>query len=185
MTTTDPFTTPAEAERAARVEQAQDLLARAAGVKHVARSTFDGKVYRYNYVDGVAAVRDAMVGQGHAMLAVRGELADIAASLRTLAALPAAVQWLGDSVTAVKDEVAEVAGEVLGCNQATTLGAMDVAAAIREAGEILEDRLAAIEEALSRPRWWQWRRRREVRRQQAAIAEAVTASQTDPWQVSP
>jgi hypothetical protein len=157
--TIDPFTTPAEAEREGRAKQARDFLALAMTPENVVQHNWDHHQYQIDYANGVQAVRDALVGQGYALLTVRDELADIAGSLRTLAAMPSAVQ--------------NIAGEVEGCYEAITSGSIDVAAAVREVGEILEDRLSVI--ATTRPRWWQWRLRRQVRAAAGELAAEVTA----------
>jgi hypothetical protein len=135
MTAIDPFTTPAEAERAARTRQARDFLALAMRPEHVSTEGWDQLGgYRRNYSNGVQAMRDAMVGQGYALVAVQAELADIADSLRTLAALPAAVQRVGDSVTAAAET--------------TDLGLSEIASAVRDVAQAVDDHTEA------RRRWW-------------------------------
>ncbi|MFI7468664.1 hypothetical protein [Nonomuraea sp. NPDC049646] len=169
--TADPFITPAEAEQASRVEQANDLLASAAGVQHVARSTYNRNGgYTHDYEDGVEAIRDALVGQGHALLAVRDELAGLRAELRQAAAAPR--EDLAKLASVVRDLATVVAQSA--ANDA------DTASAVRDLNRTLEqgvgfaDTAAAATEAIStslhdlldivdRPRWWQWRRRWQLR----------------------
>ena len=148
MTAIDPFTTPAEAEREGHVKQVHDLLDRAHGVQHVVKSSYDGKSYHYNYGGGVKALLDAAVGQGYALMAVRDELADIAASLRTLAAAPTAVANVALAVNAVQETLTELGNDVC-----------DVHTAIEEGSKTVADALDNVAEVIDRPRWWQWRRR--------------------------
>lgn len=176
--TIDPFTTPAEAEREGRAKQAREFLALAMTPEHL--SMWAGNPGQFDYENGVQAVRDALVGQGYALLTVRDELADIAGSLRTLAAAPTAVANVALAVNAVQETLNELGNDVCdvhtaieGCYEATTSGSVDVAAAVREVGEILEDRLSSLD----RPRWWQWRRRAAVRR---AIHEQPAQADIEP-----
>ena len=126
--TADPFTTPAEAEREAVVQQARDLLSRAENADH------------YPFAGAVGAIKNALVAQGLATLAVRDELADIASSLRTLAALPSEVREL----TATLDQGVEFADSAAAAAGATASAMQDLA------------------EFVDRPRWWQWRRRHRL-----------------------
>ncbi|MEU6710044.1 hypothetical protein ABZ897_01080 [Nonomuraea sp. NPDC046802] len=166
-------TTPAEAEREARVKQAQDSLALAAGVEHL--STYNYDTGRRSYKGGVEAMRDALVGQGHALLAVRDELADIAEALRTLAAVPSAIGHLTDHVEA---GLAEVCGEIheltatveqgLEFADSTASATGSVAVALHE----LTDAVLRLSDPRP-PRWWQFRLRRALR-----PADLVTESDT-------
>jgi hypothetical protein len=168
----DPFTTPAEAEREARVKQAHDFLALAAGVSHFA--TCNSDTDRPIYEDGVQAVRDALVGQGHAMLAVRDELADIAASLRTLTALPSAAQYLAEQVTTGLEEIGN---DVCDVHTAIEDGVAATTDAIRDHAETVNDGLGNVAEVIDRVRWWQWRRRWTARRQGKALDARIAAAQ--------
>src|ERR1044072_9336978 len=105
MTAIDPFTTPAQAEQEARAKQAQDFLALAMTPESLVTLEYSESTTRLSYENGIQAVRDAIVGEGYALLSVRDELADIAASLRTLTALPGAVQWVGDNLSAAGEAV--------------------------------------------------------------------------------
>lgn len=171
MTTVDPFTTPPGVERGAHAKQARDFFALAAGAESVATRQWDGQSYRYSYEDGVEAVRDAMVGQGHALMAIHAELADIAGSLRTLAGMPAAVQSLGASITAAsqspKEGLTDLGNDVCDVHTAIEDGAESVAAMVHEVSDtvdrhagIVDSALFGVVDVIDRPRWWQWRRQR-------------------------
>lgn len=176
MTDVDLFTTLAEAEREAHAKQARDFLALAMTPEHLAKSTWvHGNDYRYSYEDGVQAVRDAMVGQGHALMAIHAELADIAGSLRTLAGMPAAVQSLGASITAasqfLKEGLTDLGNDVCDVHTAIEDGAESVAAMVHEVSDtvdrhagIVDSALFGVVDVMDRPRWWQWRRRRALRK---------------------
>jgi hypothetical protein len=167
MTAIDPFTTPAEAEREARVKQAHDLLGRAFSASH---SPYGTSATSLNYVDGVGAVRDALVGQGHAMLAVRDELADIAASLRTLAALPPALYNVAEQVQDLGNDLRDVHTIVEETGQ-------NAAAAIRDHTETVNDALGNVAEVIDRIHWWQLRRRWFNRRQRKSADARIASAQ--------
>jgi hypothetical protein len=156
----DPFTTPAEAEREARAKQAHHLLD--AAQKADARPSY-ASATSLNYAGGVMAVRDAIVGQGYALLSVRDELADIAGSLRTLTALPGAVQWLGDHLSALDDTVggglAELTEAIHKHGSSVDDSSSAVVDAIRAHGEVLDSAVFGVVDVMDRPRWWQLRRR--------------------------
>ncbi|WP_433516489.1 hypothetical protein ACQP2T_13505 [Nonomuraea sp. CA-143628] len=195
MTTTDPFAYPAENEGAAaisanhaamRADVASDLLKAAQGADVRPSYSYDEKLF--NYKNGIDAVRDALVGQGHAMLAVRAELADIAGSLRTLAALPGAVQWLADHVTAASEtmqgaltdlsnDVCDVHTAIEGSGENAVAGSIDIAAAIREHTETVTEALDNVAEVIDRVRWWQWRRRWTMRRHSKALDARIASAQ--------
>jgi hypothetical protein len=158
--TIDPFTTPAEAEREGRAKQARDFLALAMTPENVVQHDWDHRHYQINYANGVQAVRDALVGQGYALLTVRDELADIAGSLRRLAAMPSAMQYVADHVSALDDTIGA--------------GAAELSEAIREHGEVVDSAVLGVADVMDRPRWWQWRLRRQVR----AAANSPTAEVT-------
>jgi hypothetical protein len=169
MTATDPFTTPAEADREARLQQARDRLN--AATAHI--SVYASNATSLNYVDAARAIRDAMVGQGHALLAVREELADVAASLRTLAAAPSAVQNVAFQVANLQEtldnglaELVEGVRDHVGAVNNGTAAAVDT-------GDGLTDAVRELADVISRPRWWQWRRRGFNRK--AAIERLRTA----------
>jgi hypothetical protein len=166
MTAIDPFTTPAEAEREARIKQARDMLARAAGVEDL--STYNYDTGRRSYKGGVQAMRDALVGQGHATLAVDATLGRVATALERLAALPTALDRLNDTVREGLDAAAEQVRE-----NGTQME--DLAKAIREHTETVNDDLDNIAEVIDRVRWWQWRRRWFNRRQRAAAVQEIPA----------
>ncbi|MFI6296681.1 hypothetical protein ACIBEJ_34185 [Nonomuraea sp. NPDC050790] len=138
----DPFTTPVEAEREARIQQARDRLD--AATAHI--SVYSSNAASLNYVEGARAVRDALVGQGHAMLAIHAELADIAGSLRTLAALPGAVQ----------EALSDLGNDV--CEVHSAIG--DGTAVVVDTGDSLTDAIRDLADVVDRPRWWKfWRSR--------------------------
>lgn len=167
MTAIDPFTTPAEAERAGRAKQAQDMLAHASDVKDL--STYNYDTGRRSYKGGVEAMRDAMVGQGYALLAVRDELADIAGSLRTLAALPSAINLLASHVATesalLQQELSDTRAEVADLRSSVEVGGVPIAIAIGSVAAAVDALSEAVE---PRPRWWQ--RRRALREQTAQTA---------------
>jgi DNA-binding FrmR family transcriptional regulator len=174
--TIDPFTTPAETERGARVKQAQDFLALAMTPECLA--TWSGSsTIAYNYEHGFEALRDALVGQGHAMLAVRDELADIAASLRTLAAAPSAVANVAMQVAAVQEALSELGNDV--CDVHTAI--KDSTAAAVDTGDSLTDAIRDLADVIDRPRWWQWRRRWTLRRH-ASLDEPRPANGVDLYE---
>lgn len=162
MTAVDPFTTPAEAEREARAKQAQDFLALAMTPERLAWIASANSTF--NYENGIQAVRDALVGQGYAMLTVRDELADIAASLRTLAALPSAIHCLADQV---KAGLEEVGGEIHDLCATVDQGvefADSTAAATASISVSMHDLTdAVLQLSEPRPRWWQRRISRTLR----------------------
>lgn len=144
----DSFTTPAEAEREARIKQAHDMLAYAAHDHHFYNPYLDDDLPAVVHERHAASVLYAsQAATAHAMLAVRDELADIAASLRTLAADGAALGQIAEGVTQLGDV------------------ACDVHTAVEFYGGTATDVLSNIAtEALDRPRWWQFRLRRALRR---------------------
>lgn len=161
MTADRIFTPPTHNESAALTELARELLALAAGVQHVAKSSYDGQSYRYSYRDGVEAVRDALVGQGQATLAVHAELARIATALEMIAKTPAALDQIAERVIELGNDVCEV-------HTAIEEGGAATVSAIRDHAETVTDALGNVAEVIDRVRWWQWRRRWFNRRQRAA-----------------
>lgn len=155
-TNTDPSTTPAEPEREARVKQAHDFLALAMTPEHL--STWGGAGSgQINYENGIQAVRDALVGQGYALAAIHAELADIAASLRALAALPSAVHCVA---TQVSDGLSEVRSQVHDLTATIDVG-VEYAGALQDLVDVAD-----------RPRWWQWRRWSSHRLRATAVTDA-------------
>lgn len=154
MTAVDPFTTPAEAEQEALLAQARNLLARATSEQRLA--TWGSSTNsRINYENGVEAIRDALTGQGHVLLAVHTELADIAASLRTLASAPSVLQQLADHTSGLVEAVNEH-GDGIGERTATVVDA------VHAHGEVVDSAVSGVLDVMDRPRWWQWRRRRAL-----------------------
>ncbi|SET47101.1 hypothetical protein [Nonomuraea wenchangensis] len=150
--TIDPFTTPAEAQCEGLARQARDFFALAMTPTDLVGHEY-GQNYRLTYENGVQAVRDALVGQGHATLAVNANLDRIATALETLAAAPSAIAEISrriDHLTATLDQGVEFADSAAAAADATASAVQDLA------------------EFANRPRWWQWRRRRSV----SAIDEA-------------
>ena len=176
MTAIDPFTTPAEAEREARVKQAHALLDRAQDASTRTINYNDGVV---QHGESVAALRDALVGQGHALLSVRDELADIAGSLRKLTALPGAVQWVGDHLSALDDTVggglAELTEAIHKHGNSVDDSSSAIVDAIRAHGEVLDSAVFGAVDVMDRPRWWQWRRRRTLWRLSKSLDNVTSA----------
>jgi hypothetical protein len=162
MTTIDPFTTPAEAERAARAKQAQYLLAWAADSRNFCTPYTDDQKVLYDK-DAATAMYAAQAAAAHAMLAVRDELADIAGSLRTLAAMPTAMQNVADHVSALDDTIGGGLAELTEAVHKHGLGLSDDQCAIVEAlrahGEVVDSAVFGVADVMDRPRWWQLRRR--------------------------
>ncbi|MGI5288001.1 hypothetical protein ACQEVF_32315 [Nonomuraea polychroma] len=161
--TTDPFTTPAEAEREARVKQAHDMLAYAANAQHFYNPYMNDNLPAVVHERHAASVLYAsQAATAHAMLAVRDELADIAGSLRTLAALPAAAQHLAeqvkDGLENVTNEMFDLRSDLEKASGPTDSAIRDVALTVHE----LTDAVLRLHEP--QPRWWQ-RRRRKLRKQ--------------------
>ncbi|MFI7470538.1 hypothetical protein [Nonomuraea sp. NPDC049646] len=161
--TADQFTTPA-----APAEQAKVLLSYAADDSHF----FDSFGTHLPLLRGEkhtsTAMYAAQAATAHAMLAVRDELADIAASLRTLAAMPSAINTLAAHMNALDDTVGGGLAEIADAVHKHSLGASDDQCAIVEAinthGETVDSAISDVIDAMDRPRWWQWRRRWTLRR---------------------
>ncbi|HUR74479.1 MAG TPA: hypothetical protein VMZ00_09385 [Sporichthya sp.] len=176
MTATDPFTTPVEAEREARVKQVNDLLAYAAHDHHFYNPYLGDDPLIVMERHAASVLYASQAATAHAMLAVRDELADIAASLRQLAAMPAAVQWVGDNLTAagqsVQDGLTGLASEVHDLRSAVEAG--DSAADAVDAVALAVNALAGAVDYLAepRPRWWH----RWFRREPAELDEAMNAA---------
>jgi len=102
----------------------------------------------------------AQAATAHAMLAVRDELADIAASLRALAATPTTVANMALAVNAVQETLTELGNDVCDVRTAIT----DSTAAAVDTGDSLTDAIRDLANVIDRPRWWQWRLRRSLRR---------------------
>ncbi|MEV0993385.1 hypothetical protein [Nonomuraea sp. NPDC050202] len=157
MTTIDPSTTPAEAAREGLAKQAHDFFALAMTPEHL--SMWTGNSSQLDYENGVQAIRDAIVGQGYAMLAARDELADIAASLRTLAATPTAVQNVAFQVANFQETVDTWMGDLVEEVRSHTNVVGNGVTAVREHAETVNDALGNVAGVIDRVRWWQWRRR--------------------------
>ncbi|HEY9373149.1 hypothetical protein [Streptomyces sp.] len=163
MTAIDPFTTPVEAEREARANQAESLLANAA---HEDRffDCYGTQPSTLRKDEAATALYAAQAATAHALLSVRDELADIAGTLRLLAKTPAAIQWLADHVTAegalLQKELEDTRGEVIGLRSSVEAAGQPIASAI---GDLTAAVDAFGQAAEPRPRWWQWRIRRALR----------------------
>ncbi|MEV0826386.1 hypothetical protein [Nonomuraea rubra] len=159
MTTTDPSTTPIEAEREARVKQASDFLALAMTPEHL--SMWAGNSSQLDYENGVQAIRDAIVGQGYATLAANANLDRIATALEALAALPPVVQSVADQVGGELHDLNDRLRE--GCEFADSTAA--ATGSISVSMHDLTDAVRDLADVIDRPRWWQWRLRRALRQQ--------------------
>ncbi|MFG1963044.1 hypothetical protein [Nonomuraea sp. NPDC049028] len=163
MTATDPFTTPAEAQHEGLARQARDFFALAMTPEHLSMWARAGSG-QLDYENGVQAVRDALVGQGHATLAVNANLDRIATALEMLAAMPSAIQCLGDQM---KSGLQEVGGELHELCATVDQGveiADSTAAATASISVSMHDLTdAVLQLSEPRPRWWQWRIRRALR----------------------
>ena len=163
MTAIDPFTTPVEAEREARANQAESLLANAA---HEDRffDCYGTQPSTLRKDEAATALYAAQAATAHALLAVRAELADIATSLRTIAALPSAIDRLASHVTAestrLQAELRDTRAEVIGLRSSVEAAGQPIASAI---GTLTAAVDALGQAAEPRPRWWQWRIRRALR----------------------
>ena len=120
---------------------------------------------REGYEDNSStALRDALVGQGLATLAVQAELAGIAESLRLLAKTPAAIDLLASHVTAesarLQKELEDTRAKVVDLRSSVEVGGQPIATAI---GNLTAAVDALGQAAEPRPRWWQWRIRRALR----------------------
>lgn len=171
----DPFTTPAEAEREARVEQAKALLADAANKdRFYENSSMYDEQPRYALRKGdnaATAMYAAQAATAHAVLGVVDQLADIATSLRTLARTPYAVQQLAQHVSvtgkAVQDRLADLGNEVHDLTATVDQGVEFADSAVSSIASVavtvheLTDAVLRLSEP--RPRWWQWSRRLALR----------------------
>ncbi|WP_188188082.1 hypothetical protein [Nonomuraea sp. SYSU D8015] len=107
-----------------------------------------------------------------AMLAMRTDLARIATALELLAKTPAAIQHLAGHVSAagqalqngLEDLGAEVHNLTATVNQGVEF-ADSTAAAVGSVAETVHELTDTVDRlAEPRPRWWQWRRRRTIRK---------------------
>lgn len=181
MTATDPFATPAEAEREARVEQAKALLADAANKDRFYEnsSMFDEQPrYALRKGDNAATAMYAVqAATAHAVLGVVDQLAvnanldRIAAALETLARTPYAVQQLAQHVSvtgkAVQDRLADLGNEIHDLTATVDQGVEFADSAVSSIASVavtvheLTDAVLRLSEP--RPRWWQWSRRLALR----------------------
>lgn len=175
MTATDPFATPAEAEREARVEQAKALLADAANKdRFYENSSMYDEQPRYALRKGdnaATAMYAVQAATAHAVLGVVDQLADIATSLRTLARTPYEIQQLAKHVSvtgkAVQDRFADLGNEIHDLCATVDQGvefADSTAAATASISVSMHDLTdAVLQLSEPHPRWWQWRIRRALR----------------------
>ncbi|GAA3172254.1 hypothetical protein [Nonomuraea roseoviolacea] len=175
-------------------KQARNLLAEARNASTYTKFYTGGNASQEN---GFDALRTALVAQGTATLAIAEELAELREAVRQVAAcraelaqIAAAIQnlagaherstarlqdALSDAATSIDKTVGkglkEIAEEVRGCDETTTIGTIDIATAIREHSKTGNSAVFGVIDVMDRPRWWQWRRRNQ--RQQATIVEGA------------
>lgn len=141
----------------AAADQAKALLTYAASDRFFFTPYNDESHRVLNDRDSATAMYAAQAATAHALLAIHADLTRIGDCLQAAARTPIVLHELAE-------QVSDLASEVLGCNEATTVAAMDVAAAIRETGEIVDSAMFGVVDVMDRPRPWQWRRRRALRK---------------------
>jgi hypothetical protein len=157
-------TTPAHAG------QARELLSEAADARC-------STAYRPGFIDhGVGALRDAQVATGHALLAIREELAknraqaelqqlavlgEVAALRRDVRDFTAAVRELTGAVSAAPAPLAMALVDVsnaIADVRTEFAGTADIATAVESLTAAVDAQTAAVDEQGPRRRWWRWGR---------------------------
>jgi hypothetical protein len=163
--TADQFTAPA-----APAEQAKALLADAAHAERFYSPYLDDSHRVLQKLDAGTAQYAAQAATAHAMLAVAEELAGLRAELRQAVGAPR--EDLFQLASAVRGLAAAVATSA--AQDADTAAAVrDLAATLDQGVEFADTAAAATDsiatsmhdllDVIDRPRWWQWRRRRQMR----------------------